>query len=84
MMVDRATALALARCELQRHTLGTFNENAPGSPLGVIVVPDCPTCKVRLNTVDQLMRHLSDDVLPGVVDLILGGGTPPNVVQGTP
>jgi hypothetical protein len=77
--MKKEDALTLARRELQRHTLATFNESAPATSSGIIVVPGCPHCKIRLNTVDQLMRHLSEDVMPGIVDLILGGGREPGM-----
>ena len=31
----------------------------------------CPRCRKRLNTIDQYMRHLADDVLPPIMDLVL-------------
>jgi len=32
------------------------------------VVPGCPACRKRINTMAQFLGHLSQDVLPGVVD----------------
>lgn len=37
---------------------------------GVIVV-GCVACELRLNTIPQFMKHLTDDVLPGIIDTVV-------------
>jgi len=56
--------------ELQRHYMDTFVDQVPSIAQGGngVVVPGCPACKKRLNTHNQFMRHLVDDVLPGIID----------------
>jgi hypothetical protein len=55
-----------AKKALMRHTWDTF----VSEPLSVaeggngVVIPGCPACHKRINTNDQYLRHLSDDVLP--------------------
>jgi hypothetical protein len=60
-----------AQRELDRHQWGNFTEGdthtiAQGGR-GVIVV-GCMACKLRLNTIPQFMQHLSEDVLPQILD----------------
>ena len=43
-----------------------------------VVVPGCPTCKKRIGTLPQFLDHLTDDVLPALLDRLSageGGGT---------
>jgi len=55
-----------AKSELMRHTWDTFVDNPPSVAEGGrgVVIPGCPACHKRINTNDQYLRHLSDDVLP--------------------
>jgi len=46
--------------ELRRHDFSTFSENG-------LVVPGCPACKKRLNTLGQFMDHLADNI-PGLIN----------------
>jgi hypothetical protein len=32
-----------------------------------IVVPGCPLCKKRINTMPQFLDHLADDALPALM-----------------
>jgi hypothetical protein len=59
-------SLEEAAQELSRHTFDTFVDHPPLLAKGGkgIVVPGCPACSLRLQTIDQFMRHLADDVLP--------------------
>jgi hypothetical protein len=63
-----------AQRELESHSWGNFTEGdertiAQGGR-GVIVV-GCVKCKLRLNTIPQFMKHLSEDVLPGLIELVI-------------
>ena len=77
--MNREQILKAAQHELERHTLSTFNESAPASSTGFVVATGCPTCRIRFGTIDQLVRHLSDDVLPGIIGLAIGGGREPGM-----
>jgi hypothetical protein len=33
-----------------------------------VVVPGCPACRKRIQTVAQFLDHLTDDVLPSLLD----------------
>jgi hypothetical protein len=64
--MDKATKvkiLTAAKAELIRHGLNTFvSEGGSG-----VVVTGCPGCRKKLQTVNQLMCHLAEDVLPKIL-----------------
>jgi hypothetical protein len=62
--------LKAAQAELQRHTWGTFVDQGVSVALGGngIVVPGCEACRMRINTNGQYLRHLAEDVLPGILE----------------
>jgi hypothetical protein len=49
--------------EIQRHDFSHFVENPPSIAQGGkgVVVPGCPACKKRINTMSQFLDHLADD-----------------------
>jgi hypothetical protein len=49
--------------EIQRHNLDTFM-----SPEHKIVQTGCSTCQKHFGTVEQFKRHLSEDVLPPLIE----------------
>ena len=57
---------SISKDELMRHTWDTFVDEPPSVAAGGngVVIPGCPACRKRINTNDQYLRHLSDDVLP--------------------
>jgi hypothetical protein len=71
--MDRAKILLTAKAELMRHEWDTFVDEPPSVAQGGkgVVVAGCPRCKMRLNTTDQFLRHLANDVLPPIVELVL-------------
>jgi hypothetical protein len=62
----KARIFQSAKTELMRHTWDTFVDEPPSVAQGGsgVVIPGCPACHKRINTNDQYLRHLSDDVLP--------------------
>jgi hypothetical protein len=58
-----------AKAELMRHGLDTFVSDGVSVALGGsgVVVTGCPGCRKRFQTTNQLMYHLADDVLPGIL-----------------
>jgi ribulose-5-phosphate 4-epimerase/fuculose-1-phosphate aldolase len=58
-----------AKAELMRHGLDTFVSGGVSVALGGsgVVVTGCPGCRKRFQTTNQLMYHLADDVLPGIL-----------------
>ena len=68
--MDKTKILKEAQTELQRHTWGTLLDKGVSVALGGngIVVPGCEACRKRLNTNSQYLRHLAEDVLPGILE----------------
>ena len=67
--MERARILKVAKIELLRHNLDTFVDNPPSGAEGEtgIVVSGCPACRKTFKTVNQLMQHLADDVVPVII-----------------
>ena len=70
--MDKATKVkivSVAKAELMRHGLDTFVDGGISVALGGsgVVVTGCPGCRKRFQTVNQLMYHLADDVLPEIL-----------------
>jgi hypothetical protein len=61
---------AALRTELQRHDLSHFVDESPSIAQGGrgVVVSGCPTCRKKFGTMPQFLDHLTDDVLPAVLD----------------
>jgi hypothetical protein len=58
-----------AQRELLRHNFDFFVSSPPSVAEGGadVVVPGCPACRKRLQTVNQFMAHLAEDVLPVIL-----------------
>lgn len=58
-----------ALAELQRHSFDTFVDEPPSIAAGGngVVAPGCPACKKRLQTMNQFVAHLAEDVLPVIL-----------------
>jgi hypothetical protein len=71
--MDKAKILMNVKTKFLRHSWETFVNNPPSMPRGGkgVAVQGCPRCRKPLNTVDQFMEHLANDVLPPIVDLVL-------------
>lgn len=67
--------------EIHRHTFDYYVENPPSMAEGGkgVVVPGCSTCRKRINTMAQFVDHLSQDVLPGLVDRLFPSTDLPEV-----
>jgi hypothetical protein len=68
--MDPQPIIAAVQAELQNHTWDTFVENPPAIGQGGkgVVVPGCPACRKRINTMGQFLDHISNDVLPAVLE----------------
>jgi hypothetical protein len=64
------TILQEAKDELERHVWGTFVEGDMSVALGGtgVVVSGCEACRKRFGTNSQYLRHLADEVLPGIIE----------------
>jgi hypothetical protein len=68
--MQKSELLKALQTEIRRHTFDYFVENPPAMADGGkgVVVPGCPACRKRINTMPQFMDHLADDVLPPLID----------------
>ena len=66
----KSELLAALKTELHRHDFSHFVDEPPSIAQGGrgVVVPGCPTCRKRFGTTAQFLDHLTDDVLPAVLD----------------
>jgi hypothetical protein len=70
--MDRETKIRiveLAKAEFVRHKWDVFEDESPPAGAGGsgAVIPGCPACRKRINTLDQFFRHQSEDVLPVIL-----------------
>ena len=67
--MKKTELLHALQSEIRRHDFSTFVENPPALAQGGngVVVPGCPACRKRINTMAQFLDHLADDVLPGLL-----------------
>jgi hypothetical protein len=73
----KSELLQVLQTEIRRHTFDTFVDEPPSiakSGKG-LVVPGCPACRKRINTMAQFADHLADEVLPALVDRLSRGVT---------
>jgi hypothetical protein len=61
--VKKSELLKALRQEILRHDLDTLL-----NPEHKIVETGCPMCQKQFGTIEQFKRHLTDDVLPPLLD----------------
>jgi hypothetical protein len=68
--VKKSDLLRALQKEILRHSFDTFVDEPPSIARGGkgVVVPGCPACQKRINTTNQFLHHLADDVLPALID----------------
>jgi hypothetical protein len=66
----KSDLLRAIKQELHRHDLSYFVDEPPPVAKGGkgVVVPGCPACRKRLNRMPQFLDHLTEDVLPRLLD----------------
>lgn len=72
--MKKSDLLRALQKEILRHDFDCFVENPPSMAQGGrgVVVPGCPTCKKRINTMNQFLHHLADDVMPVLIEKLAG------------
>jgi hypothetical protein len=65
--MKKSDLLRELQTEIQRHNLSTFMSREHK-----IVQTGCSTCPKHFGTVEQFKRHLTDDVLPPLLDRLSG------------
>jgi len=73
--VQKSILLAAIQKEIQRHDLSYFVDEPPSVAQGGkgVVVSGCPACKKRINTMTQFLDHLTNDVMPALIDRLAAG-----------
>ena len=68
--MQKSVLLAAIQREIQRHDLSYFVNEPPSVAQGGrgVVVSGCPTCKKRINAMTQFLDHLTNDVMPALID----------------
>lgn len=68
--MKKSEQLRALQQEIRRHDFSYFADEPPSIAQGGrgVVVPGCPACKKRINTMSQFLDHLADDVLPGLIE----------------
>jgi hypothetical protein len=68
--VQKSALLAAIQKEIQRHDLSYFVDEPPSVAQGErgVVVAGCPACRKRINTMTQFLDHLTNDVMPKLID----------------
>jgi hypothetical protein len=66
----KSALLAAIQRKIYRHDFGTYVEDPRIIARGGrgIVVAGCPACKKRLQSVNELLRHLAEDAMPPLLD----------------
>ena len=70
----KSDLLRILQVEIRRHDFDYFIDEPPAMALGGkgVVVPGCSACRVRINTTNRFIEHLAKDVLPGIIETVLG------------
>jgi hypothetical protein len=68
--VQKTILLAAIQKEIYRHDFSYFVNEPPSVAQGGngVVVAGCPACKKRINTIVQFVDHLTQDVMPALID----------------
>jgi hypothetical protein len=70
--MNKQELLRALQVEIRRHDFDTFVDEPPSVAQGGrgVVVPGCRACKKRFQTTSKFVKHITDDVLPSVLDRI--------------
>ena len=68
--MQKSILLAAIQKEIHRHDFSYFVDEPPSVAQGGkgVVVSGCPACKKRINTMTQFLDHLTNDVMPELID----------------
>lgn len=72
----KSVLLAAIQKEIQRHDFSYFVDEPPSVAQGGkgVVVAGCPACKKRINTIPEFLQHLSNDVMPVLIERLSDTG----------
>jgi hypothetical protein len=75
--VLKSELLSLLQHEIRKHDFSIFIDQPPSIAQGGrgVCVPGCPACRKQLQTMNQFMDHLANDVLPKVIEGLRGANS---------
>jgi hypothetical protein len=68
--MQKSALLVAIQAEIHRHDFSHFIDQPPSvaeDGKGV-VVPGCPACQTRINTMSQFLDHLANDAMPALLN----------------
>jgi hypothetical protein len=73
--VQKSVLLRPVQQEILRHDFSYFVGESPSMVHGGkgVVVPGCPACKKRINTMNQFLDHLAEDAMPALIEKAVRG-----------
>jgi hypothetical protein len=68
--VQKSVLLKAFQQEILRHDFSYFVDEPPSIAQGGkgVVVPGCPACMKRINTMNQFLHHLTEDAMPALIE----------------
>ena len=68
--MQKSVLLRALQQEIRRHDFKHFIHEPPSIAQGGsgVVMPGCPACLKRINTMSQFLDHLADGVLPALIE----------------
>ena len=68
--MQKSALLSAIQREIHRHDFSYFVDEPPSIAQGGrgVVVAGCPTCKKRINTMQQFLDHLAKDAMPALIE----------------
>jgi len=68
--VQKSALLRAVQQEILRHDFSYFVDEPPSIAQGGkgAVVPGCPACQKRINTMNQFLHHLTEDAMPALIE----------------
>jgi hypothetical protein len=79
--MQKSTLIRALQQEIRRHDFSYFVHDPPSIAQNGrgVVVPGCPACKKRINTMSQFLDHLAGDVMPALIDRLSEAKPEPRV-----
>ncbi len=68
--MKKSELLKALQKEILRHDFDCFVDEPPSVAQGgrAVVVPGCPACKKRIQTMNQFLDHLAEDAMPELIE----------------
>jgi hypothetical protein len=69
-IMQKSALLRALQQEIRRHDFNYFVHEPPSIAQGGegVVVPGCPACLKRINTINQFLDHLAEDAMPALIE----------------